>query len=275
MELFWHCNYVLMLKWIVWNRNVYMYKKKYSVLNNLQWLICHKTKPNQTKPNLTKPLLMSLVTTRCSILLIRWQNQLSAVNDYVRDIYIYIERESEWEREKYNNTERYKGEQERTYIHTYIRTYTDVWVYKYIWVCVCMCTRVVGRAFANGPVDRRSIPSRVIPKTQKMALDAALLSTQHFNVRIKSKWNNPEKGVALSPISRWCSSYWKGSLLIALDNSQSELTIYIYICTHWWARLTMTVTTFHCLGNNWIMTKCNSIKHRNMLAFATCQITCQ
>ena len=23
--------------------------------NNLQWLICHKTKPNQTKPNQTKP----------------------------------------------------------------------------------------------------------------------------------------------------------------------------------------------------------------------------
>ena len=24
-------------------------------LNNLQWLKCHKTKPNQTKPNQTKP----------------------------------------------------------------------------------------------------------------------------------------------------------------------------------------------------------------------------
>ena len=29
---------------------IYMYKKDL-VLNNLQWLICHKTKPNQTKPN--------------------------------------------------------------------------------------------------------------------------------------------------------------------------------------------------------------------------------
>ena len=28
---------------------IYMYKQ-YSALNNLQWLICHKTKPNQTKP---------------------------------------------------------------------------------------------------------------------------------------------------------------------------------------------------------------------------------
>ena len=29
---------------------IYMYKEDLA-LNNLQWLICHKTKPNQTKPN--------------------------------------------------------------------------------------------------------------------------------------------------------------------------------------------------------------------------------
>ncbi len=28
-----------------------IYEKEDLVLNNLQWLICHKTKPNQTKPN--------------------------------------------------------------------------------------------------------------------------------------------------------------------------------------------------------------------------------
>ena len=43
------------------------------------------------------------------------------------------------------------------------------------------------RVFTNGPGDRGSIPGRVIPKTQKMVLDAALLSTQHYKVRIKSK----------------------------------------------------------------------------------------
>ena len=42
-------------------------------------------------------------------------------------------------------------------------------------------------AFANGPVDQGSIQGRVIPKTQKMVLDAALLSTQHNKVRIKGK----------------------------------------------------------------------------------------
>ena len=41
--------------------------------------------------------------------------------------------------------------------------------------------------FANGPGDRGSIPCRVIPKTQKMVLDAVLLNTQHYKVRIKGK----------------------------------------------------------------------------------------
>ena len=41
--------------------------------------------------------------------------------------------------------------------------------------------------FANGPGDRGSIPGQVIPKTQKMVLDAALLNIQHYKERIKSK----------------------------------------------------------------------------------------
>ena len=39
----------------------------------------------------------------------------------------------------------------------------------------------------NGLEDRGSIPGRVIPKTQKIVFDAALLSTQHCKVRIKGK----------------------------------------------------------------------------------------
>ena len=46
---------------------------------------------------------------------------------------------------------------------------------------------LMSRVFANGPGDRGSILGRVIPKTRKMVLDAALLSTQHYKVRIKSK----------------------------------------------------------------------------------------
>ena len=60
---------------------------------------------------------------------------------------------------------------------------------------------LVGRVFANGlgdlgsipghvanrPGDLGSIPGRFIPKTQKMVLDASLLNTQHYKVRIKGK----------------------------------------------------------------------------------------
>ena len=43
------------------------------------------------------------------------------------------------------------------------------------------------RVFANGPGDLGSIPGRVIPKTQKMVLDASLLNTQQYKVGIKGK----------------------------------------------------------------------------------------
>ena len=43
------------------------------------------------------------------------------------------------------------------------------------------------RVFANGLGDLGSIPGRVIPKTQKMVLDASLLNTQHYKIRIKGK----------------------------------------------------------------------------------------
>ena len=41
--------------------------------------------------------------------------------------------------------------------------------------------------FSNGPGDRGSIPGRIKPKTQKIVLDATLLNTQHYKVRIKDK----------------------------------------------------------------------------------------
>ena len=46
---------------------------------------------------------------------------------------------------------------------------------------------LMSRVFASGPGDRSSIPGRVIPKTQKMVLDAALLNTQYYKIRIKGK----------------------------------------------------------------------------------------
>ena len=46
---------------------------------------------------------------------------------------------------------------------------------------------LISRVFADGPGDRGSIPGRVIPKTQKMVLDASLLNTRDYKVRIKGK----------------------------------------------------------------------------------------
>ena len=56
-----------------------------------------------------------------------------------------------------------------------------------IWQTSPVLERQIGLMFANDPGDRGSIPDRVIPKTQKMVLDAALLSTQLYWVLIKGK----------------------------------------------------------------------------------------
>ena len=58
--------------------------------------------------------------------------------------------------------------------------------------------------FANGPEDQGSIPGRVIPKTQKMILDATLLNTQHYKVRVKGKVElSRERSSALPHTSVW------------------------------------------------------------------------
>ena len=84
------------------------------------------------------------------------------------------------------------------------------------------------RVFANVPGDLGSIPGRVIPKTQKMVLDASLLSTQHYKVRIKGKVEQSRKGVAPSP-THWCSSYRKGSLRVTLDYGRQLYLLFIHI----------------------------------------------
>ena len=63
---------------------------------------------------------------------------------------------------------------------------------------------LISRLFANGPGDWGSIPGRVIPKTQKMVLDATLLNTQHYKVRIKSKVEQSREWSSTLPyISVW------------------------------------------------------------------------
>ena len=45
----------------------------------------------------------------------------------------------------------------------------------------------MGRVFFNGPGDLGLVSGRVLPKTQKIVLNAIFLNNQHFKVRIKDK----------------------------------------------------------------------------------------
>ena len=45
----------------------------------------------------------------------------------------------------------------------------------------------MNRVFANDLGDQGSIPGRIIPKTQNMVLDSALLKTHHYKVWSKGK----------------------------------------------------------------------------------------
>ena len=49
----------------------------------------------------------------------------------------------------------------------------------------------MARVFANGTGNLGSIPGRILPKTQKIVLDATLLPTQHYKVGVKM--SNPGK----------------------------------------------------------------------------------
>ena len=58
---------------------------------------------------------------------------------------------------------------------------------------------LMSRVFACGLGDRSSIPGGVIPKTQKMVLDAALLNTQYYKVRIKGKMEHSREWSSALP----------------------------------------------------------------------------
>ena len=75
-----------------------------------------------------------------------------------------------------------------------IRATSTTWWWWWWWVIGW-----VSRVFVSGPGNWGPIPGRVIPKTPKTVLDAALLNTQHYKVWVKVKWSNPGKVVAPSP----------------------------------------------------------------------------
>ena len=62
----------------------------------------------------------------------------------------------------------------------------------------------MSRVFANGLGNQGSLQGRVIPKIQKMVLDATLLNVQHYKVKIKGKVKqSKEWSIALPYTSVW------------------------------------------------------------------------
>ena len=78
--------------------------------------------------------------------------------------------------------------------------------------------------FANGPGDQGSIASRVIPKIQKMVHDAALLSTQHYKVRIKSKVEQSKERSSIFPVHFSVVAIKKG----AFKSPSTKVTNFTY-----------------------------------------------
>ena len=68
-------------------------------------------------------------------------------------------------------------------------------------------------------------------RLQKWYLIPPCLNLSIIRYVSRVKWSNPGNGVAPSP-TPWCCSYWKGSLLVALDYShQQQPTHLVKQCT--------------------------------------------
>ena len=66
-----------------------------------------------------------------------------------------------------------------TIIHQSVILKCSIFWLKNLWILrfgLDQATGLMSRVFANGPGDRGSIPGRVMPKTQKIVLDATLLN---------------------------------------------------------------------------------------------------
>ena len=77
-----------------------------------------------------------------------------------------------------------------TFTHKHTHTHTHTHIHTHVQIYIYIFDRLIGlmvRVFTKGPGDRGSILGQLIPKSQKMVLDAALLDTQHYKVWIKGK----------------------------------------------------------------------------------------
>ena len=97
----------------------------------------------------------------------------------------------------------------------------NIYIYIYIYIYILLLPDI-------GLAVRVFNPRSSHTKDSKMVLDASLLNTQHYKVRIKGKVEPSREGVAPSPTS-WCCSYRKGSLRVTLDYGRQLYFTYIYI----------------------------------------------
>ena len=66
-----------------------------------------------------------------------------------------------------------------------LKVCTKVFILSFL--LLCFVFGLMSRMFAYDLGDWGSIPGQVIQKTLKIVLDATLLNTQHYKVRIKDK----------------------------------------------------------------------------------------
>ena len=91
----------------------------------------------------------------------------------------------------------------------------------------CFVKIPMSTVFANDPGDLSSIQGWVIPKTQKMVLDAILLNTQPYKVRIKGKveksreWSSAPQHFRVVAIK-------KG----AFGKPSTKVANFVYICMY-------------------------------------------
>ena len=102
---------------------------------------------------------------------------------------------------------------------TYDKDNIYIYIYIYIWWLEC------------SPMARETgVQSQVqsYQRLKKWYLVPPCLTVSIIRWGSRVKWSNLGKGVAPSLIP-WCSSYWKGSLWVTLDNGRQLYNLYIYI----------------------------------------------
>ena len=98
------------------------------------------------------------------------------------------------------------------YIYMYIYIYNIWYMEKYRLI------RHVSWVFAKIRETWVQFQVMSYQRLKKVYLIPSCLTLSNIRCVSRVKWSNPGKGVALSPTPR-CSSYWKGSLQVALDYS--------------------------------------------------------